>query len=327
MAKCTWVKPGKYEKYHDNEHGKLIIDDIKLFERLVLEMMQPGLSYEIILKKQENFKVAFSNYDLKVLGNYCEKDVEKLLNDSSIVRHELKIRAVIHNAQLVHNITNEKLLIDYIVDLLDYRLEQKEMIKQACKELKNAGFKFIGPSVFESLLQSIGLLNGHMDDCEYSNLDKEYRLSVPTPFGLLDVKHKNYKIIYAKYNETENYDAEADDAFAYVIVRQTKLYEQKQLKQFRLGFDYDATPFQRKVYDVLIHTSFGDYLTYKDVAHIINSRGYQAVGSALNKNKIQFFIPCHRVGNKDKIGGFAAREDRKAMMLDFEGANTPNRLE
>ncbi len=246
-----------------------------------------------------------------------------LLNNSGIVRHEQKIRAVIHNALIVNDIVQNTTLLDYFVDLLDYRLNQETMIKTACKELKVAGFKFIGPSVFESLLASIGLLNGHLDNCELSTKDQIYEMTAQTPFGLLEIKYCNYKIIYAQYTDSHLTELHCSDAFSYVIRRQIDLYSKKQLNQFKLAFEFKATPFQNLVYDVLIHSNFGDYYTYKDVAHKINSRGYQAVGSALNKNKIQFFIPCHRVGNKDKIGGFAAREDRKQMMLEFEGANTP----
>ncbi len=323
MNKCQWVKAGIYEEYHDNEHGKMIFDNVLLFERLVLEIMQPGLSFEIILKKRENFKKAFANYDLELLGMFTDKDVETLMDDQSIVRHELKIRAVIHNASLVYKIIQEQELYLYIIDLLDYRLDRDTMVKQACKELKKRGFKFIGPSVFESLIASIGLLEGHTLECILNKTDQIEKMAVATTFGMLEVHYSNYQIIYSKYNGTIHEECIPDDAFAQVILRQIDLYNHQQLDQFKLSYQYEATAFQRLVYSALLETKFGDYLTYKDIANRINSRGYQAVGSALNKNKIQFFIPCHRVGNKRKIGGFAADEDRKFAMLKFEGANIP----
>ncbi len=323
--KCTWVKPGVYEEYHDLEHGKLLTNNQELFERIVLEIMQPGLSFEIVLKKREGLSEAFANYDFDVLSSYDEFRIQKLMNNQGIIRNRQKIEAVIHNAKIVREIIKEQSLIDYLVDLLDYRLDNQQMIKLGVKLLKNDGFKFIGPSVFESILTSLGLLAGHMENCELANFNREYTCALLTPFGMLEVRYMNYQITYSRFNDAISHEISTGDSYEYVIRRQLTLYNLKALNQFKLRYSFDATEFQKQVYDVIIHSNFGDYYTYKEVAHKINSRGYQAVGSALNKNKIQFFIPCHRVGNQNQVGGFASDEMRKIAMLKYENANIPQK--
>ncbi len=322
---CRWASEGKIKKYHDLEHGRLLKNDQDVFERLVLEIMQPGLSFAIVLSKQDGLKRAFANYNFVELAEFTETNVEELMQDANIIRNRQKIKAVINNAKIVGKIIEKQKLIDFFIDLLDYRLKSTLMVQKAVKELKKVGFQFIGPSVFQSFLESIGLLNGHEEACSLNNQSKIYEITLKTVFGMLDVKYQNFKIIYAQYNDTKQNESYTDDGYGYVIRRQISLYNERKLEQFRLGYQFKATEFQNQVYDVIINSKFGDYLTYKDVAQKINSQAYRAVGSALNKNKIQFFIPCHRVGNKNKIGGFAANEDRKQMMLEYEGVKIPTK--
>ncbi len=315
---CQWITNKRLQEYHDLEHGKLIVDNENLFERLTLEIMQPGLSFNIVLLKHEALKEAFANYNIEKLMNYGEQDVQRLINNPNIIRNEKKIRAVINNANVVHEIIKNKSLIDYFVDLLDYRLELKEMINNVVKDLKKAGFKFIGPSVITSFLESIGLLNAHESSCQNNQELVEKQIIIKTKFGFLDICYQNFAITSSTFIDESRNVSIINDAFAYVIARQLIQYQNCQLSQFKLRFSQKLTPFQAQVYDVLINSKFGDYFTYKDIAHQINSHAYRAVGTALKKNKIAFFIPTYRVGNKDKIGGFNNNEKLKQKILDFE---------
>ncbi len=315
---CQWVTNKNLQEYHDLEHGKLIVNNKQLFERLTLEIMQPGLSFNVVLLKRKALKEAFCNYDIEQLINYGEEDIQKLIDNHTIIRNEKKIRAIINNAKVVYQIIKKQLLIDYFVDLLDYRLLSEQMINQVVKKLKQDGFKFIGPSVVRSFLASIGLLNAHDSLCQDNQELVEKEIFVQTRFGVLNIHYQNFKIISSKFDYKQNTPSIINDGFAYVITRQLLLYEHYQLSQFKLCFAQKLTPFQSQVYDVVINSKFGDYFTYKEVAHQINSNGYRAVGAALKKNKIAFFIPTYRVGNKDKIGGFNNNEELKQKILDFE---------
>ncbi len=315
---CQWVISENLQAYHDLEHGKLIIDNQKLFERLTLEIMQPGLSFNVVLMKRKALKEAFADYDITKLTSYDEQDIQRLINNPKIIRNEKKIRAVINNAKVIEEIIKTQLLIDYFVDLLDYRAPLTEMVDSVVKALKQRGFKFIGPSVISSFLASIGLLNSHETLCWNNQELIEKEIIVKTDFGFLNIHYQNFVITSSRFDFISKNETMINDAFAYVIVRQLKLFQSYQLNQFKLRFSQKLTPFQAQVYDVLLNSNFGDYFTYKDIAHQINSNAYRAVGAALKKNKIAFFIPTYRVGNKNKIGGFNNNEEIKQKILDFE---------
>jgi DNA-3-methyladenine glycosylase I len=173
-------------EYHDNEWGIPVHNDRLLFELLILEGAQAGLSWLTILKKRENYRKAFDAFDPKIVARYTQADVERLIADAGIVRNRLKIESAIKNAQGVLKIQEEFGSFDSY--LWSYVQEQPiqnawssiedipaetEISKQISKDLKKRGFNFVGPTICYAFMQAIGMVNDHTVDCfRYDELKK-----------------------------------------------------------------------------------------------------------------------------------------------------------
>ena len=179
MNRCFWVNSDKiYIDYHDHEWGTPVYDDKTLFEFLVLETFQAGLSWITILKKRENFRIAFDNFDYKKIAKYPESKYESLMLDAGIIRNKLKIRSAIKNAQLFMEVQNEfgtfsKFIWSYvagkpIVNVFTKREEvpaTTPLSDKISKDLKKRGFKFVGSTVIYAYMQAVGMVNDHTTDC------------------------------------------------------------------------------------------------------------------------------------------------------------------
>jgi DNA-3-methyladenine glycosylase I len=153
--------------YHDNHYGVPIYDDNELFCRLVLEINQAGLSWRTILIKEKYFRTAFSNFDIKTVAKYEEKDIERLMNDKGIVRNRLKINAVIFNAKSILEIQKEYNSFRKWIEVEKKRItstsvSDEEIKKEWVKLFKNY-FKFVGGEIVGEFLMSIGVLSGAHD--------------------------------------------------------------------------------------------------------------------------------------------------------------------
>ncbi|MDF9866789.1 DNA-3-methyladenine glycosylase I [Bacilli bacterium PM5-3] len=168
MKRCCWVSDNDSTMidYHDNEYGKMITDNKLLFELLTLELMQTGLSWKIVLDKRDAFRVRFMNYELNDLIKMTDVDIIELYEAKDIIRNKMKINAVINNAK---NIVEKDInLHKYIID--NFSKYQSDY-KKCAKQYKDDGFKFIGPSVIESLHKALGLEEGHEKECfRYGNV-------------------------------------------------------------------------------------------------------------------------------------------------------------
>lgn len=176
---CGWCeKDDLYRNYHDNEWGKPVYDDDKLFEFLILETFQAGLSWYTILKKRENFRSAFDHFDYKKVAQYNEEKVQKLLLDAGIIRNQLKIRATISNAIAFMKVQEEfGSFSTYIWNFVDGKpIENNpKSLKEVTvttplsdtisKDLKKRGFKFVGSTVVYAHMQATGMVNDHVEDC------------------------------------------------------------------------------------------------------------------------------------------------------------------
>lgn len=183
MARCEWCgNDPLYVKYHDEEWGVPVKDDQKMFEFLILETFQAGLSWITILRKRENFRKAFDNFDYKKVANYDEKKYLSLLEDSGIIRNKLKIKAAITNAQAYLKVQEEfGTFCDYIWGFVENRTIQNqfkqmgdlpaktELAEKISKDLKKRGFKFVGPTVVYAHMQATGMVNDHITSCEQYN--------------------------------------------------------------------------------------------------------------------------------------------------------------
>ncbi|MFZ3019929.1 MAG: DNA-3-methyladenine glycosylase I [Minisyncoccia bacterium] len=177
--RCPWVSSDElYIKYHDTEWGMPVRDDKKIFEFLVLESAQAGLSWITILRKRENYRKAFSNFDYKKVAKYSLRDVKRLLGNSGIVRNRLKIEATISNAKkflevqkefgsfskYMWSFVNNKPIKNKIKTSKDYKPTSIEGDALA-KDLKKRGFKFLGPTIVYAHMQAIGMVNDHTVSC------------------------------------------------------------------------------------------------------------------------------------------------------------------
>lgn len=182
---CPWAKSELEISYHDNEWGFPKYDDRVLFEYLILEGMQSGLSWGIILKKREAMREAFYNFDFYKIAKLSEKDIEDLINNKNIIRNRLKLKALINNAVCFINVIKEYgSFCDYIWRFVDYKpiinknktlndvSDFSEISVSMSKELKKKGFKFVGPKICYSFMQATGMVNDHLISCRvYSKVN------------------------------------------------------------------------------------------------------------------------------------------------------------
>ena len=180
LCRCSWVNLENpvYVQYHDEEWGKPIHDDSKLFELLVLEGAQAGLSWETILNKREAYRTALFNYDLKKLANFATPDFKKLMTNTGIVRNRLKVESVRENAKAFLEVQKEFGSFDkFIWSFVDGKpirhrpKEQKdylvrtELSDKISNTLKKRGFKFVGSTTCYAYMQAVGMTNDHSDEC------------------------------------------------------------------------------------------------------------------------------------------------------------------
>lgn len=171
--RCSWVTDDEiYIRYHDNEWGIPTHDDKELFEMLILESFQAGLSWITILKKRENFKKAFDDFDVKKVAGYDENKVNELLKNEGIIRHKGKITSAINNAKIFIEIQKEYgSFSEYIWSFTNGEIIKSEfktesdLSKKISKDLKKHGMKFVGPTIIYSYLESIGIIDNHEENC------------------------------------------------------------------------------------------------------------------------------------------------------------------
>ena len=174
--RCFWVnlKNPIYIQYHDEEWGKPCHDDQKLYEMLLLECFQAGLSWECILNKRENFRRAFDGFALDKIIAYDEEKIQALLNDSGIIRNHRKIAAAINNSKVFRNIQKEFGSFDsYLWGFTDGKVTYEScelytstpLSDAVSKDLKKRGMSFVGSTTIYSYLQAVGVVNGHTENC------------------------------------------------------------------------------------------------------------------------------------------------------------------
>ena len=173
QGRCWWgASTDDYRVYHDTEWGFGVTDDHRLFEKLCLEGFQSGLSWLTILRKRENFRAAFADFDPVVVADFTEEDVARLLGDVGIVRHAGKIRSTINNAaRAVELIAEFGSLAAYFWPHADFGpppadlTSTSEVSVALAKDLKQRGWRFVGPTTVYAFMEAMGLVNDHLDGC------------------------------------------------------------------------------------------------------------------------------------------------------------------
>lgn len=172
--RCFWANPKneRYIRYHDEEWGVPIYDDHHLFEMLILESFQAGLSWECVLNKRDGFRRAFDSFDLEKVCAYGEEDLERLRTDPGIIRNRLKIRAAVNNAGIFRQIQKEYgSFSSYIWHFTEGRIvcEQGKasspLSDQVSEDLKKRGMKFVGTTIIYAYMQAIGIIHSHEPGC------------------------------------------------------------------------------------------------------------------------------------------------------------------
>lgn len=183
LARCWWgMSAEDYMLYHDNEWGRPVTEDQRLFEKICLEGFQAGLSWLTILRKRDNFRRAFAEFDFRQVAQFDSKDVERLVLDAGIVRHRQKIESTINNAQRACE------LVDQLGSLREYfwsfkpsederpkkftkdilsQLSMTPSSKKLSRDLKKRGWSFVGPTTVYAFMQAMGLVNDHLSGCAF----------------------------------------------------------------------------------------------------------------------------------------------------------------
>ena len=176
--RCKWCneKNEKYVEYHDKEWGILNTEDRYLFEMLILESFQAGLSWECVLNKREAFRKSYDNFAIDKIINYDDKKIEELINNKDIIRNKLKIKSSINNAKIFKQISEEyKGFYNYLKTFtkgnIIYENDKTTSIlsDNISQDLQKRGMKFVGSTIIYSYLQAIGVINSHDDTCDYKN--------------------------------------------------------------------------------------------------------------------------------------------------------------
>ena len=178
MKRCTWPSNELAIRYHDEEWGVPLHDDQKLFEFLILEGAQAGLSWDTILRKRENYREAFDGFDVNKVARYADKKIEKLLQNEGIVRNRLKVASAISNAKAFLKVQEEFGSFDkYIWSFLDGKPivnkwkdssqipATSDVSDRISKDLKNRGFNFVGTTIMYAHMQATGMVNDHLVSC------------------------------------------------------------------------------------------------------------------------------------------------------------------
>ena len=180
LQRCFWTDGSElYDAYHDDEWGRPVTDDIRLFKKISLEGFQAGLSWITILRKRERFRAVFDGFDFHKVAAYAERDVQRLLADAGIVRHRGKIEAVIHNAGRAIELQREFGTLSRYFRQYEASVERRPRLTPEVlrtfitsaesvalsKDLKRRGWKFVGPTTMYAFMQAMGLVNDHQHDC------------------------------------------------------------------------------------------------------------------------------------------------------------------
>ena len=181
QRRCSWCGDDElYTRYHDTEWGRALHGENRVFEKIVLEGMQAGLSWITILRKRENFRSAFAGFDIERVARFGDSDRARLLSDAGIVRNRAKVDAAISNAQTAERLLASGGSLDalcwsfappprgHLVRNDDPILPSTPESKALSKELLRIGFRFVGPTTMYAFMQSAGMVNDHIDGCEFS---------------------------------------------------------------------------------------------------------------------------------------------------------------
>jgi DNA-3-methyladenine glycosylase I len=193
LTRCPWgVDPPEYRRYHDEEWGRPVVDENRLFEKLCLEGFQAGLSWLTILRKRDGFRRGFAGFDPAAVARFGPADVDRLLADAAIVRHRGKVEATIANARATLDVQEQEGSLAALVwrfeptpgpapvSMEDLPATTPESVALS-RELRRRGFRFVGPITVYAAMESLGLVNDHLADCHVRPAVEAERSALPRP--------------------------------------------------------------------------------------------------------------------------------------------------
>ena len=201
--RCSWCGEHEdYIAYHDNEWGRVTKDTRRLFEKICLEGFQAGLSWLTILRKRENFRKAFHNFEPSKVAQLSSADVDELMKDAGIIRHRGKIQSVVNNAQQLPALEEEFGSLGAFIWQFEpdkpqppkaithqaANISQTDASRELSKALKKRGWSFVGPTTMYALLQSCGVVNDHVDVCAWHTIVEQERAAFARPDDLTSMK-------------------------------------------------------------------------------------------------------------------------------------------
>ena len=190
MKRCKWcnLKNSLYIKYHDEEWGRQNFEEKYLYEMLILESFQAGLSWECVLNKREDFRKAYDNFDIDKVCSYDNKKIQELLSNEKLIRNKLKINASINNSKIFKKIQNEygtfhEYLKGFTSDKIIYENDKttSKLSDNISEDLRKRGMKFVGSTIIYSYLQAIGVIYSHDEEC-FMNKKASLRFSIKCKF-------------------------------------------------------------------------------------------------------------------------------------------------
>ncbi|MEM9919690.1 MAG: DNA-3-methyladenine glycosylase I [Bacteroidota bacterium] len=197
LTRCWWAGEHEdYIHYHDHEWGHPVADDFKLFEKICLEGFQSGLSWLTILRKRENFRKAFKDFNFEKVARFTQKDVERLLQDAGIVRHRKKIESTINNAKRAKEMVKTHGSLgaffwkyeptpEHRPAVCDYetlsKLSKTPESTALSKDLKKLGWSFVGPTTAYAFMQAMGMVNDHLEGCHFREVVEQKRAQFVRP--------------------------------------------------------------------------------------------------------------------------------------------------
>ena len=299
MKRCNWVNQSNklYVDYHDNEWGIASYDDKYLYEMLLLELFQAGLSWECILNKRKNFRKAFDDFDYKKIANYDNNKINELKNNKGIIRNILKIKASINNAKVFINIQKEYgSFANYIWHFTNNIIITNEddvfkttsfLSDEVSNDLKRRGMTFVGSTIIYSYLQAIGIINDHELDCSFygSKIDIDLHIHTNnsdgslTPYEVIDEAKKN-GIKTISITDHDTLDSYTKDVIKYAKENGIKLIHGVEISTIHdnnkfhlLGYDVDITNI--KLLKELNNLKNARYIYLKEVSKKLTEYGYE----------------------------------------------------
>ncbi len=361
MKRCPWADGDPlYERYHDTEWGVPVRDDRKHFEFLVLETMQAGLSWRLVLSRREEYRRAFAGFDWRKVARYGAADVDRLMETPGLIHNRRKLEGAVKNAiafekarkefgsfdAYVWSFSGGKPVVNKWKDVSQIPT-RTELSDRAAADMKKRGFAFVGSVTVYAHFQAIGIVNDHLVSCfrhreaaraAPAGRDTMLVAELETPLGPMRAGVLREKLCLLEFADLAPSDAALARIFGCAaepgraklhgkVEGQLGEYFRGVRSKFDVPLDLRGTEFQLAAWRALLEVEYGTTVSYAEQAKALGRpRAVRAVAAANAANRIAVIVPCHRVIASDgALSGYAGGPDRKRALLELEAKSLPRR--